>query len=278
MDPAAAPQSTRPAHRVSCLTCRPSAAPSAIAVATRAYGTSSHRQISVSGVSAPSQPAGTGYATSIAAANARSRSACRRSARGGPSARPARSAMIPAAASRPSTSASEAPPIPQVSPAAYTPVTLVRWTSSTRTTAVPDASGTAVVRVDEVQRTSVTGVYAAGETCGIGGASLALVEGRLAAAGIIADLAGRALGPPRADRRQALRLRAFAAAMDVAYPVPAGWDGALPPLSLICRCEEVPYARVATAIADGAADGRQVKQLTRCAGRVDCGAAAGSIP
>jgi thioredoxin reductase len=165
----------------------------------------------------------------------------------------------------------------------------------------PDADGTPVVAVDRVQRTSRARVYAAGETCGVGGAALAVAEGRLAAVGIGADLAGRHVpleGEPATSserdgpdsdregpldgpaqmrlRAQVDRMRAFAAAMARAHPVPAGWAEVLDADTIVCRCEEVRCSAVRSAIDQGGAtDARQVKQLTRagmgwCQGRV-CG-------
>lgn len=144
-----------------------------------------------------------------------------------------------------------------------------------------DLAGTPVVGVDDLQRTSRPRVYAAGEVCGVGGAALAVAEGRLAAAGIVADLSAH--GMPGAsvarDRREVARLRAFADAILRAHPVPAGWADRLEDDTILCRCEEVRCATVRSAIDElGATDARQVKQLTRtgmgwCQGRV-CGYAA----
>ena len=148
----------------------------------------------------------------------------------------------------------------------------------------PDAAGSEVVAVDDLQRTSRPGVYAAGEVCGVGGAALAVAEGTLAGAAIVADL-GRGAAPEslvRQGRRSVDRLRGFADAILRAHPVPAGWADRLEPQTVVCRCEEVPYAAVRTAIDErGAGDARQVKQLTRtgmgwCQGRV-CGYAAGLL-
>lgn len=144
-----------------------------------------------------------------------------------------------------------------------------------------DASGAAVVEVDDLQRTSRPGVYAAGEPCGVGGAALALIEGRLAAAGIAAELDPAAVPDPRSDLRAARRLRRFAAAMHQAHPVPAAWAETLRPSTVLCRCEEVSCGEVSAAVDAGADSARQVKQLTRagmgwCQGRV-CGFAAGLL-
>ncbi len=141
---------------------------------------------------------------------------------------------------------------------------------------VLDASGAPVVRVDAWQRTSRPRVLAAGESCGVGGAALAVAEGHLAAYGIVAEV-GAAPSPEVGSLRvEIARLRAFAAAMHRAHPTPAGWDAVLRPDTVVCRCEEVTTAVVRQAIEDrGARDARQVKQLTRagmgwCQGRV-CG-------
>ncbi|MDQ2755618.1 MAG: FAD-dependent oxidoreductase [Actinomycetota bacterium] len=146
---------------------------------------------------------------------------------------------------------------------------------------VGDEGGTPVVEVDRFHRTSRERVYAAGETCGVGGADLALVEGRLAARGVAVDLDGSGslvYSTSDHDEASARRLRTFAAAIMRAHPVPAGWADALTEATIVCRCEEVSFGAVRAAIEGGAHDARQVKQLTRtgmgwCQGRV-CGYAA----
>ncbi|WP_228988749.1 NAD(P)/FAD-dependent oxidoreductase [Streptomyces sp. DH8] len=141
--------------------------------------------------------------------------------------------------------------------------------------------GTMAATVDDGQRTTAPGVYTAGETCGVGGAALAVGEGRLAAVSVLADLAA----PGRPDRRRlaaarrtVARHRAFARALAQAHPLPPAWPAWLTDDTTVCRCEEVTAAAVRTARADGpASDHRQVKQLTRagmgwCQGRM-CGPA-----
>ncbi|MFC7488893.1 FAD-dependent oxidoreductase [Knoellia sp. CPCC 206453] len=150
--------------------------------------------------------------------------------------------------------------------------------------------GNCVVAVDEWQRTSVSGVLAAGETCGVGGAVLAALEGRLAAEGLLRDVGSRSTsseGELRRVRRAVTRHRAFARAMRMAHPVPSGWASWLDSGTTVCRCEEVTAGAVADVVDAGARDGRQVKQLTRagmgwCQGRI-CGfaiecLARGSVP
>ncbi len=152
------------------------------------------------------------------------------------------------------------------------------------------SDGSLVVGTDPAGRTSVSGIYAAGETTGVGGADLALIEGELCGAAVIEDLRRGARGAanrrgrraPRARRRllEARRrsLLAFAAGVNGVFSIQPGWEEWLEAETIICRCEEVPYARVRGALDDlGSGDARTVKLLARpgmglCQGRI-CGAA-----
>ncbi|RKE22781.1 FAD-dependent oxidoreductase [Streptomyces sp. TLI_171] len=138
------------------------------------------------------------------------------------------------------------------------------------TVAGPD--GAAALKVDAQQRTSVPGLWAAGETCGVGGADLALAEGVLAAHSV----AGRPA--PARELTIRRRRRAFAALMAAAHAPGPGWTRWVTDDTDVCRCEEVPARAVREAVeALGAADARTVKLLTRagmgwCQGRM-CGPA-----
>lgn len=144
---------------------------------------------------------------------------------------------------------------------------------ATRTT--PD--GTIALELTEDLRTSVPGVWSAGETGGIGGAQLALVEGELAAHSI----AGHTEATD-ALRHRRTRLRAFADAMAAAHRPGAGWTDWVSATTDVCRCEEVPAARIREAVDElGAHDARTVKLLTRagmgwCQGRM-CGPAVAAL-
>jgi NADPH-dependent 2,4-dienoyl-CoA reductase/sulfur reductase-like enzyme len=147
----------------------------------------------------------------------------------------------------------------------------------------PGPDGAPAVQVDAVGRTSVSGVLAAGEITGIGGADLALVQGALAGTAAAALAAGREPTPPHPALAARLeRMTAFAAAMHGAHPVADGWAGWLTDDTLVCRCEEVPVGAVREAVTElGATDARTVKLLTRagmgwCQGRV-CGPAVAAI-
>ncbi|MCJ1680473.1 NAD(P)/FAD-dependent oxidoreductase [Streptomyces sp. APSN-46.1] len=138
------------------------------------------------------------------------------------------------------------------------------------------ADGTVALELDDRQRTSVPGIWSAGETGGIGGAQLALAEGEIAAFAI----AGAPV--PAALVRRRARLRAFAAAMGAAHRPGDGWTGWLRDDTDVCRCEEVPAGCVREAVEDlGARDVRTVKLLTRagmgwCQGRM-CGPAVAAL-
>jgi hypothetical protein len=125
----------------------------------------------------------------------------------------------------------------------------------------------AAVTHDEDQATSVAGVFAAGEVTGIGGAQVAELEGYLAGASAARylgrlDPSGHArTAPVRARLRRARR---FAALLDAAYPLRPGWLDWPDPETILCRCEDVPWAEAGRAVAAGARDIRAVKGLTRC--------------
>ncbi|MGW6703977.1 FAD/NAD(P)-dependent oxidoreductase [Streptomyces sp. NPDC054956] len=136
--------------------------------------------------------------------------------------------------------------------------------------------GAVALELDAEGRTSVPGIWSAGETGGIGGAQLALAEGEIAAHAV----AGRPV-PARLARTRT-RLRAFAAAMAAAHRPGPGWTGWLREDTDVCRCEEVPAGRIREAVEDlGARDARTVKLLTRagmgwCQGRM-CGPAVAAL-
>nr|WP_079186224.1 FAD/NAD(P)-binding oxidoreductase [Streptomyces sp. CB01580] len=139
-----------------------------------------------------------------------------------------------------------------------------------------DPDGTVALELDAGQRTSVPGIWAAGETGGIGGVQLALTEGEIAAHAV----AGRPV--PAALARRRSRLRAFATAMSAAHRPGPAWTGWLPDDAVVCRCEEVEAGPVRRAAEElGARDARTVKLLTRagmgwCQGRM-CGSAVAAL-
>lgn len=147
------------------------------------------------------------------------------------------------------------------------------------TRVLPD--GTPGLALDDLQETSVPGLWAAGETGGVGGAELARAEGELAGRAVAARLRdGRGVGTARFAElgRRRDRMRAFADVMAAAHAPGPGWSAWLDDATDVCRCEEVTAGRIREAVADlGARDARTVKLLTRagmgwCQGRM-CGTA-----
>ncbi len=140
-----------------------------------------------------------------------------------------------------------------------------------------DVDGSLVAVVDDDQRSSVSGVYLAGEVTGVGGAVQSGAEGALAGLTAAAD-AGRADDPRlRARlRRRIARAHRFAVAMHRASSVPVDWPTWLADDTLVCRCEEVDTGTVRAAVRDLAADDpRDVRVTARpgmgmCQGRM-CG-------
>ncbi|MEV6504576.1 FAD-dependent oxidoreductase [Streptomyces sp. NPDC051642] len=140
------------------------------------------------------------------------------------------------------------------------------------------------VQVDDEQRTDVPGVWAAGETTGIGGAALSLAEGHIAGRSAAARLNGTEPDPrtwaPAAKSRT--RLREFFAALDTVYAPPARWADLVTDDTVVCRCEEVTGGAIREAVDGlGAGDVRTVKLLTRagmgwCQGRM-CGPAVAGL-
>ena len=125
-------------------------------------------------------------------------------------------------------------------------------------TRLAEALGCAVVDgrvvVDGEQRTSVSGVYCAGEPTGIGGVDVALLQGRAAGeAATGAHLRGRL-------RRHLRRARRFVQALDAAYALRAELRDLPDDDTVVCRCEDVSWAEI-----------RPYDQLRDCKLKTRCG-------
>lgn len=91
--------------------------------------------------------------------------------------------------------------------------------------------------VDAQMRTSVAGVFAAGENTGFGGSERALVQGAIAgyaAAGQVQQT--------EALRPQLARWEGFAQTLQASFPLNETLKTLARPDTLVCRCEDVPYA------------------------------------
>lgn len=138
-----------------------------------------------------------------------------------------------------------------------------------------ESLGGPTVRRDEWLRTSVEGIYAAGDGTGVEGSLVAIDEGRTA--GVAAALDAGAVSPSWAEsavtkgRRRLRSRRALAAATARMYRVGDGIYRLADDATVVCRCEEVRAGALATAIST-TADVSVVKALTRagmgpCQGR-----------
>lgn len=135
---------------------------------------------------------------------------------------------------------------------------------------------------DTFMRTSLPGVYAAGDGAGVAGALVAAEQGRVA--GITAAQDAAALSSSEADRRRAApfaklaRLARLRALLDESSLPRAGLVDLVEPDTLVCRCEEIAWAEVRKALSEGARNLHAVKLFTRlgmgpCQGRM-CGPSA----
>jgi len=142
-----------------------------------------------------------------------------------------------------------------------------------------------VAEADADGRTSVAGLYVAGDGAGIAGAAAAGAHGELAALACAHDLGrldaaahGRERDRLQPHWRQSARFgRAMAGLMALRDGAVAG----IAPDTVVCRCEDVTRAEIDAAARDGARDMNQLKAWTRCGmgpcqGR-SCGDVAGAL-
>ncbi|GKT24869.1 NAD(P)/FAD-dependent oxidoreductase [Acidovorax sp. SUPP3334] len=136
---------------------------------------------------------------------------------------------------------------------------------------------------DGAGRSSVPGVYLAGDGAGIMGADAAEWAGERAALALLADQ-GVGVDAARAaalERRLAGLVR-FRRGLERAFPFPDGWAAQAPDALVVCRCENVTAGELRACARDAGADEmNRLKALTRvgmgrCQGRM-CGVAAAEI-
>jgi D-hydroxyproline dehydrogenase subunit alpha len=123
------------------------------------------------------------------------------------------------------------------------------------------------VEVDEFQRTSLASVFCAGETTGIGGVELSLVEGQIAGlAAAEKEAAAKKLFPARA------RFRKFAKKLDRAFALRPELKKLALPQTIVCRCEDVTLSSLKKYTTWRAAKLQTRCGMGPCQGRV-CGPA-----
>jgi NADPH-dependent 2,4-dienoyl-CoA reductase/sulfur reductase-like enzyme len=123
------------------------------------------------------------------------------------------------------------------------------------------------IAVDDELRTSVPGVFAAGEACGIGGRECALIEGELAG-----HLAAGARAKARGLMSRRRHARSFAAWLQAHFQPGPEVHALATADTCLCRCEDVSLARI-----QACGSLREARLQTRCGmgvcqGRV-CGTA-----
>jgi NADPH-dependent 2,4-dienoyl-CoA reductase/sulfur reductase-like enzyme len=123
-------------------------------------------------------------------------------------------------------------------------------------------------QVDEWGRTSVSGVYIAGDGAGISGARAAKEGGRIAALSIAFDLGkinsserDRRAKSARAALRKEARIRPL---LEVLYQPRHEFRVPADDQVIVCRCEEVTAGEVRAAVRLGALGPNQAKSFVRC--------------
>lgn len=130
---------------------------------------------------------------------------------------------------------------------------------------------------DEMLQTSQPGVFAAGDGAGIGGAELALLEGRLAgmASALQTGHMTREQGEEIYARLKSglSRQRRYAKMLGALFSPSLGLTALATDETILCRCEEITLGEVKAAVAAGARTLGEVKMVTRsgmgnCQGRM----------
>lgn len=136
---------------------------------------------------------------------------------------------------------------------------------------------------DGAGRSSVPGVYLAGDGSGIAGADAAELAGQRAALALLQDLGKPVAVAQSARIERALQgIQAFRRGLESAFPVPVHWARECADDLVVCRCEEITAGELRhSAHTAGTVEMNRLKALTRigmgrCQGRV-CGAAAAEI-
>ena len=134
-------------------------------------------------------------------------------------------------------------------------------------------------QTDMFGRTSIQGLYVAGDAAGILGGQAALLGGGTTGATIAADLRGAT--PVSRASWVGWRARRFGAAMTGLTATSPAVAARMPAETVVCRCEDVTRAEIDAGYDAGARDVNQLKHFTRCGmgpcqGR-SCGEAAAEL-
>ncbi|WP_341315971.1 NAD(P)/FAD-dependent oxidoreductase [Paraburkholderia sp. IMGN_8] len=144
-------------------------------------------------------------------------------------------------------------------------------------------------QIDTDGRSSLKGIYLAGDGARVRGADAAERSGRLAALAAMHDHGMRVEGVERL-RAELARFTRFAAGLREAFPWPAKFAASIPDDTIVCRCEAITAGELRRVVREtGAQEANRAKAFSRvgmgrCQGRY-CGhagaeviAAAASVP
>lgn len=133
--------------------------------------------------------------------------------------------------------------------------------------------------IDDDGRSSVPGIYLAGDGSGIAGADAAELSGRRAGLAVLADLG---ITPPPSDKlptikdinRRLMTIDRFRQGIEHAFPIPVALSQTWPDDMMVCRCEEITAGTLRQCIrGNEASEMNRLKALTRvgmgrCQGRM----------
>lgn len=138
-------------------------------------------------------------------------------------------------------------------------------------------------KVDGMGRSSVKGVYLAGDSARVLGADAAEASGRLAAFAVLQDHGRQVAAEPMQVAEATLaRIRRFQAGLNQSFPWPHAQAAALPDHAVVCRCENITAGELRHVVKDmGAQEANRAKAFSRvgmgrCQGRY-CGVAGAEI-
>jgi NADPH-dependent 2,4-dienoyl-CoA reductase/sulfur reductase-like enzyme len=144
--------------------------------------------------------------------------------------------------------------------------------------------------IDEDGRSSVKGVYLAGDGARVRGANAAECTGRLAALAALHDSGMKTTADMTVLRQELARFTRFADGLRAAFPWPARLAESLPDETIVCRCEAITAGELRRVVRDtGAQEANRAKAFSRvgmgrCQGRycahagAEVIAAAASVP
>ena len=120
-------------------------------------------------------------------------------------------------------------------------------------------------------RTTIPGLYTAGDCAGIGGSQVSAAEGELVGQSLVAELTDQSVDSRRREQlhRRLRRLKTFREGMEEVFRVGAGVDTWTKPKTVVCRCQETTAGDVTSALKVGISSVSGVKLWTR-AGMGNC--------